>query len=77
MTVREVAGDPGVAEYAAAVEKLSPHPVAEAIARLGSSLTAADIEPYPGKGAVAAVAGRRVAVGSRPGPGSCRPGREA
>lgn len=65
MTVAEVIGPPVVAERAAAVERLSSHPIAEAIARLDSRRTATDHDIHPGKGAVATVDGRRVAVGSR------------
>ena len=65
MTVSNVSGPPGVAEYAAAVERLSPHPIAEAIARLDSKYEANDIKIYPGKGAIAQVEGHRVAVGSK------------
>lgn len=65
MTVVEVIGPPEIAARAAAVERLSPHPIAEAIARLDTQKTASDIEIHPGRGAVASVAGRRVAVGSK------------
>jgi P-type Cu2+ transporter len=65
MTVVEVLGPPTIAEYAAAVERLSSHPIAEAIARLDSRRTATDFEIHPGKGAVATVDDRLVAVGSK------------
>ena len=65
MTVVEVIGPVGIAEYAAAVERLSSHPIAEAIARLDARRTASDLEIQPGKGAIASVDGRRVAVGSK------------
>jgi Cu2+-exporting ATPase len=65
MTVVEVIGSPEVAQYAAAVERLSSHPIAEAIARLDARRTAGDPEILPGQGALATVAGRRVAVGGR------------
>jgi Cu2+-exporting ATPase len=65
MTVVEVIGPPEVAEYAAAVERLSSHPIAEAIARLDGRRTAGDPEIHPGQGALASVAGRRVAVGGK------------
>lgn len=64
MTVIEVIGPPLVTEYAAAVERLSSHPIAEAIARLDAGRTAHDFETRAGKGVVASVDGRRVAVGS-------------
>ena len=65
MSVSHVTGPPEVPEYAAAVERLSPHPIAEAIARMDSSYEAQDIEIHPGKGAVAQVESHRVAVGSK------------
>jgi len=65
MTVVEVLGPPEVAAYAAAVECLSSHPIAEAIARLSSRRAATDLDIHPGKGAVASVDSRRVAVGSK------------
>jgi len=64
MTVAQVVGDPCLVEYAAAVERCSPHPIAAAIARLDHRREAEDYVAYPGKGAVASVDGRRVAVGS-------------
>ncbi len=65
MSVSNVVGPPEVIEYAAAVERLSPHPIAEAIARLDSRYEAQDITIYPGKGAVAHVNNHCVAVGSK------------
>ncbi len=65
MTVTEVLGASDVAAHAAAVERLSLHPIAKAIARMDAQLTAADLEIHPGKGAVALVGERRVAVGSK------------
>ncbi|MBK6862856.1 MAG: heavy metal translocating P-type ATPase [Ideonella sp.] len=65
MTVVEVVGPPEVARRAAAVERLASHPVALAIARLPTDHTASDVEIHPGRGALASVEGRRVAVGSR------------
>lgn len=65
MTVVKLVGPPEVAEYAAAVERLSTHPIAEAIARLDSRRTATDLTIHPGKGALASVEERRIAVGSR------------
>lgn len=65
MTVVKVLGSPAVAEYAAAVESLSSHPIAKAIARLDSRQSATDLDIHPGKGAVATVENRRVAVGSK------------
>ncbi|MAF08649.1 MAG: heavy metal translocating P-type ATPase [Acidiferrobacteraceae bacterium] len=65
MTIDQVVGPPEVAQYAAAVERLSPHPIAEAIARLDSDYEAQDIQIHPGKGAVAVVENQQVAVGSK------------
>lgn len=65
MAVVDVIGPPEVAARAAAVERHSPHPVAGAIARLDSQRTASDFENHPGRGALASVGGRRVAVGSK------------
>jgi len=65
MTVTRVTGPAQVKQYAAAVERLSPHPIAEAIARLDSKYDATEIELHPGKGAQATVNGHKVAVGSR------------
>jgi Cu2+-exporting ATPase len=66
MEVVEVIGAPDVAARAAAVERLSVHPVARAIARLGAGRTArGDVEIHPGLGAVASVGGQRVAVGGK------------
>lgn len=65
MTVSRISGPPEMLKYAAAVERLSPHPIAEAIARLDSQCQAERIEIYPGKGAVACVENHRVAVGSK------------
>jgi len=64
MTVIEIIGPPLVRQYAAAVERTSAHPIAEAIAQLDSSRTAIDFEIQAGKGVLASVDGRRVAVGS-------------
>ena len=65
MSVSHVTGPPEVLKYAAAVERLSPHPIAEAIARMDSGYEAQDIQIHPGKGAVAQVENLRVAVGSK------------
>ena len=65
MTVVDVIGPPEMVAYAAAVERLSPHPIAKAIARLDARLAAENLDTHPGKGAVATVDGHRVAVGSR------------
>jgi len=65
MSVSSFSGPPEVIAYAAAVERLSSHPIAEAIARLDSRFVASDIEIHPGKGAVAWVESHRVAVGSQ------------
>ncbi|MCL4747198.1 MAG: HAD-IC family P-type ATPase, partial [Burkholderiaceae bacterium] len=65
MTVLEVIGPPELAVRAAAVERLSSHPIARAIAQLDARRTARDVEIRPGQGALASVGERRVAVGSR------------
>ncbi|MDX1593842.1 MAG: cation-translocating P-type ATPase [Gammaproteobacteria bacterium] len=64
MKVSRISGPPEMVGYAAAVERLSPHPIAEAIARLDSRYHAENVEIHPGKGAVADVDDHRVAVGS-------------
>jgi Cu2+-exporting ATPase len=65
MGVKNIIGDEDLIEYAAAVERFSSHPIAEAIAKLDSHRTATDFIIHPGKGAEATVDGRRVAVGSK------------
>jgi Cu2+-exporting ATPase len=65
MAVVDVIGSPDTAARAAAVERHSAHPVAKAIAALDATRTASEVELHPGRGAVASVGGRRVAVGSR------------
>ena len=65
MVVTKIIGPEKVKEYAAAVERLSAHPIAEAIARLDTRYNASDIEIQPGKGAIALVDDHRVAVGSQ------------
>ncbi|MCX7165917.1 MAG: cation-translocating P-type ATPase [Rhodocyclales bacterium] len=65
MAVFDVIGSPDTAARAAAVERHSTHPVAKAIAALDATRTASEVELHPGRGAVASVGGRRIAVGSR------------
>jgi len=65
MSVVEVLGPPETAALAAAVERLSTHPIAAAIATLDTRLEADTLRLHPGRGAEAQVAGRRVVVGSR------------
>lgn len=65
MKVIDVIGPPEMVEYAAAVERQSPHPIAKAIARLDAKRSARDFDVHPGRGAVATVGGRRTAVGAR------------
>ncbi len=65
MKVSKVYGSAEVASYAAAVEKFSAHPIAEAIANLDTSKTASEAEIYPGMGVLAIVDDKKVAVGSR------------
>ncbi len=63
MIVSDIIGPPDTAKLAAAAERLSAHPIAEAIARLDQSLTATDEDIQPGRGVIASVDGKRVAVG--------------
>lgn len=65
MSVIDSFGADKMIAYAAAVERLSPHPIAKAIARLDDEKTAQSLSSHPGKGAVAIVDKRKVAVGSR------------
>ena len=65
MTVVDVIGPHEVTAYAAAVERLSPHPIAKAIAKLDASKSGIELENHPGKGALAEVESHRIAVGSR------------
>ncbi len=65
MTVVETFGAQQVIEFAAAVERRSGHPIAQAIARLDDRYSASDLVIHPGRGAVATVEGRKVAVGAR------------
>jgi P-type Cu2+ transporter len=65
MAVVDVLGSNDVKGYAAAVEGLSTHPIAKAIASLDDRHTAVDYESHPGKGVVATVNGQKVAVGGR------------
>ncbi len=65
MSVVDVIGTPEMVAYAAAVERLTSHPIAKAIARLDANKTADDLVLYPGKGAMATVGKKRIAVGSK------------
>ncbi|MDP6745252.1 MAG: cation-translocating P-type ATPase [SAR324 cluster bacterium] len=65
MGVENIIGDDEIIEYAAAVERFSSHPIAEAISKLDSHRMASDFVVHPGKGAEATVDERRVAVGSK------------
>lgn len=65
MKVVESVGSPDMIACACAVERLTPHPIAKAIAQLDESLTAENLTSHPGKGAIAVVDNKRVAVGSR------------
>lgn len=65
MSVINTVGSEEMVACAAAVERLSPHPIARAIARLDQDKTAMNSESHPGKGAVADVGNKRVAIGSR------------
>ncbi len=65
MTVVKTIGDTDAVPYAAAVERRSAHPIAQAIAKLNDELYASGLTVHPGRGAVAIVDDRRVAVGSR------------
>lgn len=64
MTVERTFGSPEVIGYAAAVERRSAHPIAQAIAQLDDTHYATDLVIHPGRGAVARVEEREVAVGS-------------
>ena len=63
MSIVDVLGPTEITPYAAAVERLSPHPIAKAIACLNDQLTSQDQTIHPGKGIIATVDERRVAVG--------------
>jgi len=58
-------GDEEAIAYAAAVERRSAHPIAQAIAKLNDERYASGLTVHPGRGAVAIVDEREVAVGSR------------
>lgn len=64
MTVTEVIGGREVTELAAAAEKASSHPIAQAIAALDGGLAAEETDIHPGRGVLAYVAGHHVAVGA-------------
>lgn len=65
MQVKRVIGPPQVSAYAAAVERLSQHPIANAIATLDTQYDAVSPVVHPGRGAEGIVEDRRVVVGSR------------
>ncbi|MGI9384803.1 MAG: heavy metal translocating P-type ATPase [Methyloligellaceae bacterium] len=65
MTVVGTFGAPEAIAYAAAVERRSAHPIAQAIAKLNDERYASDLVIHPGRGAVGMVEDRRVAVGSK------------
>ncbi len=65
MTVVRTIGNTEAITYAAAVERRSAHPIAQAIAKLNDERYASGLTVHPGRGAVAMVDERRVAVGSR------------
>ena len=63
-------GEPDLLRLAAAVERSSEHPLAEAVVRRAESAGVPAVEPrefenVPGHGAIAQVDGRRVAIGNR------------
>ena len=60
-----IIGATEIGPLASAVERLSPHPIARAIAKLETSNSATNLEIHPGKGAIAEVDGRQVGVGSK------------
>jgi len=64
MVVDKVIGPPPTAALAAAAERLSSHPIADAIGRIDHTLAADDAEIQAGRGVIASVRGKRVAVGS-------------
>ncbi len=65
MAVIKTFGAEEAISYAAAVERRSSHPIAQAIARLSDELHASSLVIHPGRGAVAMVNRREVAVGSK------------
>jgi len=65
MTAVKIFGPPVAVQYAAAVERLCAHPIAQAIARLDGRHTSTDLAIHAGRGAAAMVEDRRVAVGSK------------
>jgi len=65
MNVIDSVGSDEMIAIAAAVERLSPHPIAKAIARLNHEKVAMGLKVHPGKGAVATLDDRNAAVGSR------------
>jgi Cu2+-exporting ATPase len=65
MRILDTVGPPELVEYAAAVERLSSHPIAKAIASLNDSREAKSPVNHPGKGTEAVVDGKAVAVGSK------------
>lgn len=64
MGVVDIIGGSQIGEYASAVEKLSPHPIAKAIAKLDTKLKATNLIMHPGKGVLADINEKQVAVGS-------------
>ena len=65
LTVIKTFGAPEAIAYAAAVERRSTHPIAQAIAKLNDERYGEDLVIHPGRGAVAMVEKRQVAVGSK------------
>ncbi len=65
MKVIDVLGGAEVGHYAAAVEADCLHPVAKAIAKIDTNKEASDLLVHPGKGAVAKIDNKSVAVGSK------------
>ncbi len=65
MQVTRVLGPATAIARAAAVERLSNHPIAQSIGRLDQSASATGLQLYPGLGAAATVDGLTVAVGGR------------
>lgn len=63
MQVTQVLGSATAIARGAAVERLSNHPIAQAIGRLDQSASATGLRLYPGLGAAATVDGDTVAVG--------------
>ncbi len=63
-SVAETLGDPRALSLAAAAEKYSSHPLAQAFVNTETDLTAEECREIPGRGLEATVSGKRVLVGN-------------